>query len=100
MRTIPLLTVPNQSLTFAFGSNRWALRLKDANGRLVIDVNLNDVDIVLGMRICVGTPVLPYEYLQADGNFLFLVDDEELPNWELIGASQQLVFLEPGENVA
>lgn len=92
MRNIPLAAVPNQSLTVTFGENRWSLRIKVANRSMMADVSLNDVPILTGQRIVPGTPIIPYAYLQANGNFLFLIDDEELPDWAAFDSTQSLVY--------
>lgn len=97
MRTIPLDAVPNQSLSVNIDGNRWNLRIKQAVDSMFIDVALNDVDIVLGQRIVIGTPILPYEYLRELGTFLFLNETEELADWQLFGATQNLVFASASE---
>jgi hypothetical protein len=97
MRDIPLTATPNQSLSVAINGNRWALTIKEARGCMVADVVLNDVVLLQGIRFAVGTPLIPYRHLQGSGNFLLLVDDEQLPDWRLFGSSQQLVYVAPGE---
>lgn len=97
MRTIPLATVPNQQVSINIGENRWTLRIKEAVSSMVADVSLNDQPILSGMRFCVGTPLIPFRYLAGNGNFLLLVNDEELPDWRKFGTTQSLVFVEASE---
>lgn len=97
MRNIPISAVPNQQITLTIGSNRWSIRLKVAVSSMIADILLNDRPIVLGQRIAVGTPIIPYDYLSLDGNFLLLVDGEDLPDWQKFGVSQQLVYVSPEE---
>lgn len=97
MRTIPIAAVPNQNLTATIGTNRWTITLKVAVTSMIADILLNDQPIVLGQRIAVGTPIIPYDYLSLDGNFLLLVDGEDLPDWQKFGVSQQLVYVAPDE---
>ena len=97
MRNIPIATVPNQELSVTLDGNRWVLTLKVGTNSMIADVVLNDQPIVLGQLIAVGTPIIPYEYLQGSGNFLLLVENDELPDWQKFNTTQQLVFVEPGE---
>ena len=97
MRNIPIAAVPNQELSVTLNGNRWVLTLKVGTTSMIADVVLNDQPIVLGHLIAVGTPIIPYEYLQSSGNFLLLVENDELPDWQKFNATQQLVFVEPGE---
>lgn len=97
MRLIPMEAVPNQELTLNIDGNRWLLRLKVAKSSMIADVYRNDVALLLGQRIAVGTPMIPYQYLQGAGNFILLVDNEELPDWKQFGITQQLLYVEPGE---
>ena len=97
MRLIPMEAVPNQELTLNIEGNRWLLRLKVAKSSMIADVYRNDAALLLGQRIAVGTPIIPYQYLQGAGNFILLVDGEELPDWRQFGVTQQLLYVEPGE---
>ena len=97
MRNIPIESTPNQSLTVNLDGNRWFLRIKECRGVMACDVSLDDVPILQGIRICPGTPIIPYEYLQGNGNFLLLVDREELADWSQFGMSQSLIYVSPGE---
>lgn len=97
MRNIPIDPVPNQELPVNIDGNRWVIRLKVASVSMCADIILNDEPLVLGQRIAVGTPIIPYRYLALHGDFLLLVDDELLPDWRLFGSTQQLVYVPPGE---
>ena len=97
MRLIPIEAVPNQELTLNIDGNRWLLRLKVAKSSMIADVYRNDSALLIGQRIAVGTPMIPHQYLQSAGNFILLVDNEELPDWKQFGVTQQLLYVEPGE---
>lgn len=97
MRNIPIEELPNQSLTVTADGKRWSLRIKDCNGSMVCDVSIDDEPVLQAVRICPGTPIIPYEYLQGDGNFLLLVNDEDLPDWRMFGVNQSLVYVSTGE---
>jgi hypothetical protein len=97
MQDVPLEPIPNQTLTLTLDGNRWTLTIKQAVTSMIADISLNDVPLMQGVRFCAGTPLIPYRYLQGSGNFLLLVDNEQLPDWRQFGASQQLVYVSPGE---
>lgn len=97
MRQIPIEPVPNQELSINVDGVRWTLRLKVAKTTMIADVLQNDTPIVVGQRICVGTPIIPYRYLAGRGNFIFLTDNEELPDYTQFGVTQQLIYTLPGE---
>lgn len=100
MQTIPLAAVPNQQVTVNVGGNRWTLKIKVGNKSLVADVTFNDTPILLGQRLAVGTPLIPYRYMQSNGNFLLIVDGDELPDWQQLGLTQQLLYVTADELAA
>lgn len=97
MQTIPLSAIPNQSLTVTFGADRWALTIKESKGVMVCDIALNEVVLLTGQRIVCGSPLIPYLYMQANGNFWFVTENDELPYYERFGVDQTFVYVEPGE---
>lgn len=97
MRLIPLQAMPNRSLSVTIGNDRWTLTIKQALTSMIADIALNDELLLRGIRFCAGTPLIPYRHLQGSGNFLLLIAAEELPDWQLFGSSQQLVYVAPGE---
>jgi hypothetical protein len=97
MQTIPLSAIPNQDITVTFGSRRWTLTIKEANGVMVIDLALNEVALLTGQRIVCGSPVIPYKYMQTNGNFWLITENDELPDYRRFGIDQTFVFVEPGE---
>jgi hypothetical protein len=97
MRMIPIERLPNQELTLNIDGTRWLLRLKVARSSMICDVLRDDEPLVLGQRIAVGTPIIPYRYLAGAGNFILLVDGEALPDWQQFGVTQQLAYVAPGE---
>lgn len=99
MRNIPIEPIPNQSLTITENGTRFGLVIKDCNQTIAVDVSIDDVAVLQGQRIVVGTPIIPYEYLAGSGNFILLVNNDELPDYTKFGMSQLLMYTEPGEVV-
>lgn len=96
MRIIPLSAIPNQSFSVRLDEMRLVVRLKEARGVMVADVQRDGVDILLGSRVLAGELIIPYRYLQA-GNFLLMTLNDELPDWREFGGTQTLVYLSPAE---
>lgn len=96
MRIVPLAAIPNQSLSVRLDDVRMVLRLKEANGVMVADLERAGTVILSAVRVLAGEPIIPYRYLES-GNFLFLTLDDDLPDWRKFNASQQLLYLTAAE---
>lgn len=116
MINIPLQNIANQSLNIVLNNNNYIIRLHACEGSITtgavidrtaldslgtsitaVDIIENNVTIVTGMRAVCGTPLLPYLYLQSDGNFIFVTNNDEYPNWRLFGINQYLIYATPTE---
>lgn len=96
MRVIPLSPIPNQSFSVRLDDTRFVVRLKEANGVMVADVERNSVTILRATRVLAGELIIPYRYMQV-GNFLLTTVDDELPDWRQFGGTQSLLYLSPAE---
>lgn len=97
MRVIPLEAVPNQAFTVRVDDQAFGLRIKEANGVMVADVSVGGVEILSAVRLCAGTPIIPYAYLAGAGNFVLLTDGGDLPAYAQFGITQTLVYAAPDE---
>lgn len=116
MINIPLQNIANQTLNIVLNNNNYVIRLHACEdsittGSIVdrtaleslgtsivaVDITENNEVIVTGMRAVCGTPLLPYPYLQGDGNFIFVTNNDEYPNWRLFGVNQYLIYASPSE---
>lgn len=96
MRNIPLAAVPNQSLSVRLDDQRLVLRLKEANGVMVADLDRDNLRVLSGVRVLAGEPIIPYGYLES-GNFMLLTINDQLPDWREFTATQSLVYMSPAE---
>ena len=99
MRVVPLAAVPNQTFTLTLDGVRWAIAVKAIRGAMCVDVERDGVPLLKGTRVLAGEAVIPYGYL-ATGNFLFLTNSDELPDYSAFGASQFLIYLTAAEIAA
>lgn len=92
-QVIPLEPVPAQSLSVVLEGVRYDIAVKEAAGCMCVDIARDSVQVVQGERAVNGYPLLPYFYQeQAQGNFIFITEDEALPYWDQFGATTFLVF--------
>lgn len=92
MQVIELAQIPNLSFTITLEGIRWDVRIKQAVNSMIMDLSADGVVIVSGARLVAGSPVIPYAYLQGDGNFMVLTELDEIPNWERFSIDQLLVY--------
>lgn len=97
MQTIPIQSVPNQSLSVTIDRQRWTLTIKAAVSSMVVDLSLNDQVVIRGLRIMPNQPLIPHPYLATVGNFLMLTNSDELVWWERFGIDQTLVYATAAE---
>lgn len=92
MRIIDIDPIPNQAFSVTVDGSRWDFVIKEAVSSMIFDLSLNDEVILSGARIVAGTPIIPYEYLRRNGNFIILTENDELPYWSQFGVNQQLIY--------
>lgn len=92
MQIIEITQAPNQSFTITLEGVRWDLTIKQATSSMVMDAVADGVSVVTGQRVVAGTPIIPYQYLAQDGNFLIMTENDELPNWERFEVDQVLIY--------
>lgn len=99
MRVVPLSNAPNQSFTVTIDGTRWGVRLVAIGEGTAADVSRDGVEILRGVRVVAGEPIIPYKYL-VTGNFLFITEVDQMPVYSAFGVSQTLVYLSPDEIAA
>ncbi len=92
MIEISLIQHPNQTFPVILEGVRYDLTLKDCGNFMVIDIVRDDIVIIQGQRLLPYTPLIPYKYL-ANGNLIFATENNELPDWNKFGVTQQLFYL-------
>jgi hypothetical protein len=95
MLLIPLVQVPNQTLSFNADNVLWTVHVYQAAKFVCADISINGTAVFNGVRCFAGTKLLQYGYMTAPslGNFLF----DEDADWTNFGASCNLYYLSPGE---
>lgn len=96
MQIIPIQAIPNQAFTIVLDSNQWDFIIKTTNGVVSVSLTLNNNVIIQNVRAVSGGLIIPYQYLEA-GNFLFLTQSFQLPDYTQFGITQTLVYLTAAE---
>ena len=100
MQIIPILAIPNQQLSIVLNQVRYDITLKFIDTIMVADIDRDEVRLISGVRCLAQTTLLPYHYLSANGNFIFLSDEDstdDIPDWQRFGVTQQLFYLSPSD---
>lgn len=95
MIEIKLLAVPNQSISITIDGIVFGIVLKTTS-ITVADIYIDEVLKIAGVKCRPNLAIVPYEYL-INGNFYFVVEGEELPDYTKFGISQSLVYLTKAE---
>jgi len=96
---VPLAAVPNQTLTIQLLDSIYTITVLATNGVMSISVTRDAAEIIANQRVTPGTPIFPYRY-QEQGNFVFSVEQEQLPDYTQFGTTQFLMFLTAQEVAA
>lgn len=99
MQTLNLVNIPSQSFSTRLQLKRFTLRLKDADGVMISDIECDGTPLIKGERILPNQPIIAYKRLEY-GNFILLTEDEALPDWREFGKTQYLIYLSPDEIAA
>lgn len=96
MQNIPLQIIPNQSFSIVLDNNQWNFVLKTTNGVTAVSLTLNNNSVIENMRAVANQKIIPSQYEEA-GNFMFLTQNFQLPDYTQFGITQILVYITASE---
>ena len=106
MQQVKLQAIPNQSFSIRLDDSIYDIRIHALNivtvdglaipPIMVMDINRDNETILQGQRLVPGYPVIPYRY-KEDGNFVFITDDDNYPDYNEFGLTQFLIFATSAE---
>lgn len=98
MIQVPIVNIPNQSFSITYAKNEYDVAInacrdngQPGTGIVAVTLHINDVLVVSGVRSVAGFPILPSKYLE-NGNFIFVTNNDEYPDWRQFGITQYLVL--------
>lgn len=92
METIPLQNIPNQEFSIQLGDNFFNIGVYTTGTQVSVSLAVNGVQMVMNMRAVAGGYIIPSKYQEA-GNFMFITQNFELPNYTKFGVTQSLVYV-------
>lgn len=93
---IPIQTMANQQFTVFLEGSNYDITLKATNDCMSVNLIRDGVVIIQGFRVVAGTPIIPFEYLET-GNFIFLTQNDDLPDYTKFNISQFLYYYSTAE---
>lgn len=99
MQQIPIQQLPNQSLAIVLDSNEWTIAIKTTNGVTAVSLSINNVDIVDNGIAAAGAFIIASIY-EESGNFIFITQNFQLPDYTLFGVTQYLIYVSASELIA
>lgn len=99
MQLIPIQSIPNQSLSLQIDENFYDLTIKQTRGVVSVTIKINNSITVTSARSVAGEFIIQYPYLQ-NGNFFISTLNDELPEYNQFGISQQLIYASQSELIA
>lgn len=96
---LELRRIKSQQVSIRLGDRLYDFRVYSVPGGMAFDMIRDEVLMLSGFRIVPGTPLIPYGYLES-GNFMLIVPDTELPDYNQFGLTQNLIFFSDAELVA
>ena len=95
---IPLQVIPTQKFSIILEELRYELRFKKTTEVMVVDITRDGECIVQGLRCLPEQYLMPYQYQEGDGgNFIFVTENDELPDYTLFGVTQFLLYFTAAE---
>lgn len=92
MKQINLSILPNQSFSVQLDEIRYDFTIKSTAGIMMYDMKRDNEYVLRGQRIVAGAALIPYRYKEK-GNFVILVENDDLPDYTKFGISQKLYYL-------
>lgn len=99
MQQIPISAIPNQSLVVIIDDATWGIEIRAAAGVMAVSLTRDGVPVAENARGVSGSFILQADYQEA-GNFFFVTQNFELPDYTKFGVSQSLVYISASELAA
>lgn len=98
-QNVPLQAIPSQSFSITLDGNLFEIGMHVTNGCMSTSMIINGVDVIDNVRTVAGSPLIPSKYQEA-GNFMFLTQNQALPDYTQFGTSQVLLYFTAAELAA
>lgn len=99
MIVIPISAIPNQNFTIQLDNSTYNFSLFTIINSVAVNLVRDNTALLSGTRVVAGYPVIPYRYLEI-GNFIFLTQNDDLPDYTQFGITQSLIYASASELVS
>lgn len=99
MMNLPISALPNQQFNTILDGNSWDITLRTTNDQISVSLVLNNVDLLDNARAVAGELIIPSKY-EESGNFFFVTQDQQMPDYAQFGVSQSLIYVSAAELAA
>lgn len=103
MLDVPISNIPNQSFSINLDGSLYDINIQSTKGTSVdgtivmaFDIVRDGTPVVTGARAVPGSFLIPAAYLE-NGNFFVYTMDDQYPDWQQFGITQQLIFIPQAE---
>lgn len=100
MQMVPLEAIAKQNLTVTLDNTLYEIDVLACNGCTALNITRAGVEIIAGQRAVVGQLIIPQAYENGNGNFFFLVTNDDLPAYPQFGTTQFLFYASAAELAA
>lgn len=97
--SIPLASIPNQRLSVMIEGRRYEISVIVAGQSVAVSIACDGDVICSNARAVPNIPILTYDYQQAlaFGNFAFLSESGEYPDWRTLADNDAFIFVPASE---
>ena len=93
VQLINLVANANQSFTLIIDNHRYEVTIRSSFSGVCVDLVVDDLMVVSGVRILPKEPMVPYDYMTS-GNFVLLTEMDQLPDFREFGTTQFLFYVD------
>lgn len=98
MIEIPLSDDASQSFSIQINDNLYDIRIKFVLSFMAVSIARNGTQLISNSRAMSGYQLIPYRYLEdGEGNFTFITQNQEYPNFNQFELNQYLIYLNNDE---
>ncbi|CAH6851394.1 hypothetical protein EDB29_1011101 [Vibrio crassostreae] len=93
MVEIELINQSNQRVSHNVDGVYYEIVIKDIDGEMAYSVSVDGESIVEGFRFSNMDLLLPYKYMEINGNFYLRTEGDERADYKKFGITQRLFFI-------
>lgn len=98
MLQVPIQPVPSQQLSVVLAGQNCQIAIYQKSTCLFVDLNVNGVDVSVGIQAHDAVPLNPFTYSSFNGNLMFIdTQGSDDPSYSGLGSRFVLIYLTAAE---